>query len=102
MATQQGFAAGAPIALPRERRIARALERRARPGRVLGMLLLIGSAGRSPGCETGAAAAACGTAPGPRREAGVHLADLSSNVKSATGPRWVSLSGLTIELMLVI
>ena len=34
--------------------------------------------------------------------AGIHLADLSSDLKSATGPRWVSLSGLTIELMLVI
>lgn len=34
--------------------------------------------------------------------AGVHLADLSSDLKSATGPRWVSLSGLTIELILVI
>ena len=34
--------------------------------------------------------------------AGAHLADLSSDVKSATGPRWVSLSGLTIELMPVI
>ncbi|MDT7713102.1 MAG: hypothetical protein QOG46_1796 [Pseudonocardiales bacterium] len=32
----------------------------------------------------------------------LHLADLSSDLKSATGPRWVSLSGLTIELMLVI
>ena len=39
-------------------------------------------------------------ARGPRR--GVHFADLSSDLTSATGPRWVSLSGLTIELMLVI
>ena len=31
-----------------------------------------------------------------------HLADRSSDLKSATGPRWVSLSGLTIALMLVI
>ena len=33
---------------------------------------------------------------------GFHLADRSSDLKSATGPRCVSLSGLTIELMLVI
>jgi hypothetical protein len=32
----------------------------------------------------------------------VHLADLSSDPKSPTGPRWASLSGFTIELMLVI
>ena len=31
-----------------------------------------------------------------------HLADRRSDLKSATGPRCVSLSGLTIELMLVI
>jgi hypothetical protein len=31
-----------------------------------------------------------------------HLADGSSGVESATGPRCVSLSGLTIALMLVI
>src|ERR687890_2838444 len=36
------------------------------------------------------------------KSAGVHLAGLSSDLKSATGPRCVSLSGLTIELMLVI
>ena len=34
--------------------------------------------------------------------AGAHLADLSSDVESATGPRWASLSGLTIELMALI
>jgi hypothetical protein len=39
---------------------------------------------------------------GTRQNAGVHLADPSSDLKSATGPRWVSLSGLTIELILVI
>ena len=31
-----------------------------------------------------------------------HLADCRSDLRSATGPRCVSLSGLTIELMLVI
>jgi hypothetical protein len=31
-----------------------------------------------------------------------YLADCSSDLTSATGPRWVSLSGLTIGLMLVI
>ena len=35
-------------------------------------------------------------------KAAVHLADRSSDLKSASGPRCVSLSGLTIELMLVI
>ena len=34
--------------------------------------------------------------------AGLHLADLSSDLRSATGPRCVSLSGLTIALMLLI
>src|SRR5262249_54263351 len=37
-----------------------------------------------------------------RQAAGVHLADRSSAVKSPTGPRRASLSGLTIALMLVI
>jgi hypothetical protein len=36
------------------------------------------------------------------KNAAVHLADRSSDLKSPTGPRCVSLSGLTIELMLVI
>ena len=34
--------------------------------------------------------------------AGAHLAALSSDVESATGPRWASLSGLTIELIALI
>ena len=33
---------------------------------------------------------------------GAHLADRRSDLKSATGPRCASFSGLTIELMLVI
>ena len=37
-----------------------------------------------------------------RRGAGAHPADLSSDPRSPTGPRCVSLSGLTIELMLLI
>ena len=37
-----------------------------------------------------------------RRDRHAHPADLSSAAKSATGPRCVSLSGLTTELMLVI
>ena len=36
------------------------------------------------------------------KNAGLHLADLSSDLTSATGPRCASLSGLTIALMLVI
>src|SRR5262249_48315802 len=43
-----------------------------------------------------------GRAGRPGSSAGVHLADLSSDVKSPTGPRCASLSGLTIALMLVI
>ena len=37
-----------------------------------------------------------------RRSAEVHPAGLTSELKSPTGPRCVNLSGLTIELMLVI
>ena len=47
---------------------------------------------RAPNSCTGAA----GT------DAGVHVTDLSIDATSATGPRCVSLSGLTIDLKLVI
>ena len=46
----------------------------------------------------GAAASSCAG----RGQAPVQLADPSSDAKSPTGPRCDSLSGLTIELMLVI
>jgi hypothetical protein len=56
-----------------------------------------------PDEKTSAArSAAPNSYPADAANGGVHLADLSSDLKSAIGPRCVSLSGLTIELMLVI